>query len=209
MKSRRFLMYASMVCVMLTLFSGCKNKSKPESLSVKPDTTKAKPVTLTGDALIQRGNYFVASIGCHDCHSPKKMGPNGPEDIAEMMFSGYQSADPLPPIDKKVVSNGWMLMTMNLNAAVGPWGVAFAANLTPDPSGIGSWPEENFLRALKQGKYKGLENGRLLAPIMPWTNFSKLTDDDVKAMFAYFKSVKPVHNVVPLAIAPADIKYKQ
>jgi hypothetical protein len=208
MKTLRFLICTTMVCVILALNWSCKNRSNPALQSVQSDIAQAKPDVLTGDKLIGRGNYLVSSIGCHDCHSPKKMGPNGPEDIEELMFSGYQSADQLPPISKKVMDNGWLLLTMNLNAAVGPWGIAYAANLTSDPTGIGSWPEENFVRAIKQGKYKGIEGGRPLAPIMPWINFAKLTDDDIKAMFAYFISTKPVHNVVPLAIAPADIKFK-
>jgi hypothetical protein len=208
MKSLRFLICTTMVCVMLGLFSGCKNRSNPEAYLVKTDTIQAKPAALTGDQLIKRGNYLVTSIGCHDCHSPKRMGPQGPEDNPDLMFSGYQSAEKLPPIDKKSLDSGWLLFTMNLNAAVGPWGVAYAANLTSDPSGIGSWPEENFMRAIKQGKYKGLENGRPLAPVMPWINFTNLTDEDINSMFAYFKTTKPVNNVVPLAIAPEDVKYK-
>jgi hypothetical protein len=206
MKTKGFLIYATMVCVSLILLAGCKNKSKPESSSAKPETQENKVATLTGDQLVQRGNYLVVSTGCHDCHSPKKMGPEGPEDIAELMFSGYKANDPLPPINKKILDQGWMLFTMNLNAAVGPWGISFAANLTSDQTGIGNWPEENFIRAIKKGNYKGIEGGRTLLPPMPWQNFANLTDEDIKAMFAYFKTTKPVHNVVPLAVAPADIK---
>jgi hypothetical protein len=206
MKTKGFLIYATLVFVSLILLAGCKNKSKPETSSVKAETQENKVATLTGDQLVQRGNYLVVSTGCHDCHSPKKMGPEGPEDIAELMFSGYEANNPLPPINKKVLDQGWMLFTMNLNAAVGPWGISFAANLTSDQTGIGNWPEENFIRAIKKGNYKGIEGGRTLLPPMPWQNFANLTDEDIKAMFAYFKTTKPVHNVVPLAVAPADIK---
>jgi hypothetical protein len=99
-----------------------------------------------------------------------------------------------------------MLMTADLNAAVGPWGVSFAANLTSDQTGIANWPEENFIRALKEGKFKGIEGGRALLPPMPWQNFARTPDEDLKAIFAYLKSTKPVRNLVPLAIAPDDIK---
>jgi hypothetical protein len=65
--------------------------------------------------------------------------------------------------------------------------------------------EENFRRALKEGKYKGLEGSRSLLPPMPWTNFLSLADEDVKAMFAYLKSIPPVKNVVPMPVSPEGI----
>jgi hypothetical protein len=86
-------------------------------------------------------------------------------------------------------------------------GVVFSANISSDPSGIGSWPEENFIRAMREGKYKGLENGRPLL-VMPWVNFAKFTDADIKGMYAYLMKTEPVNNVVPLVIAPEDINYK-
>jgi hypothetical protein len=97
-------------------------------------------------------------------------------------------------------------MTMDLSAAVGPWGVSFAANLTSDQTGIGNWTEEYFNRALKEGKFKGIEGGRMLLPPMPWQNYAKVPAEDVKAIFAFFKSTKAVRNVVPMAIDPVDIK---
>jgi hypothetical protein len=196
-----------MVCVIFGLFSGCKSRSNPESYAVKPDSTIAEPAALTGDQLVERGKYLITAIGCRDCHNPKKMGQQGPEDIPGLEFSGYQASDPLPPIDKKATA-AWFLFTMNLNAAVGPWGVTYAANITSDPSGIGSWPEENFLRALKEGKYKGLENSRPLSPVMPWMNIRYFSDEDLRGMYAYLKTTNPVNNVVPMAIAPEDVKYK-
>ena len=52
----------------------------------------------------------------------------------------------------------------------------------------------------------GIEGGRTLLSPMPLQDFAYLTDEDTKAMFAYFKSTKPVHNIVPMAIAPADVR---
>jgi hypothetical protein len=93
---------------------------------------------------------------------------------------------------------------MNNTAAVGPWGTSFAANLTPDQTGIGTWTEEQFIRAMKQGKWKGLENSRNLLPPMPWQGYSQLPEDDLKAIFAYLKSIKPIYNSVPMAISPIE-----
>ncbi len=134
------------------------------------------------------------------------MGPQGPELIAGLMLSGYPADRPLPKVAKEALKSGWVLLVEDLTAAAGPWGVSFAANLTSDQTGIGNWPEENFKRALKQGKYKGLEGSRTLLPPMPWVNFINISDDDVSAIFAYLKSTNPVKNVVPFAIAPEDVK---
>ena len=102
--------------------------------------------------------------------------------------------------------SGWILMNEDITAAAGMWGISFAANLTSDQTGIGNWTEENFKRALKEGKYKGLEGGRMLLPPMPWQNFANIKDEDVKAIFAYLKSTKPVNNLVPQPVAFGDIK---
>lgn len=186
-----------MVCLSVILFDNCTGKSKSGSSENK---------VLTDEQLIQRGDYLVTTIGCNDCHSPKRMGSQGPEIIPELMLSGYQADIPLAQIDKNVLQKGWVLFTGDLNAAVGPWGVSFSANITSDATGIGNWPEENFIRAMKQGKFKGIDGSRSLLPPMPWSNYAKMTDDDVKAIYAFLKSTKPVHNIVPMAIAPPDIK---
>ncbi len=112
----------------------------------------------------------------------------------------------MPEIDKNVLQKGWLLFTADLTAGAGSWGVSFAANLTPDQTGIGNWPEENFIKAVKEGKFKGIEGARSLLPPMPWQNFEKVPVDDIKAIYAYLMSIKPVVNVVPNAVAPADIK---
>jgi mono/diheme cytochrome c family protein len=184
------LIFSSLFLAAILVCSCGNNNSTKESNSQE----------LTGDQLIQRGDYLVATLGCNDCHSPKRMGTKGPEIIPELMLSGYPADRTLAPIDSDALHNGWLLFPLDLTAAVGPWGVSFAANLTSDPTGIGNWPEENFARALRQGKFKGLEGTRTLLPTMPWENYAKLTDADIKAIYAYLKSTKPVHNVVPAAI---------
>lgn len=94
----------------------------------------------------------------------------------------------------------------DLTAAAGPWGVSFAANITSDATGAGSWQEENFILALRKGKFKGLEGSRNLLPPMPWQNFSQMTDDDLKAIYTFLQSTKPVNNVVPAPMQFADLK---
>lgn len=149
-----------------------------------------------------RGQYLVNIMGCHDCHSPKLMGPQGPYPDPDRLLSGHPAQEPLPPLDPNA-NPGWAHMTMGLTAAHGPWGTSFAANLTSDDTGIGTWTEEQFKRALKQGLYKGLEGSRPLLPPMPWQNFKDITDEDVHAIFTYLRSTRPVENVVPAPIPPA------
>ncbi len=164
------------------------------------ETTKA--VATTPDDAVKRGEYLVKTMGCNDCHSPKKMGAQGPEVIAETMLSGYPADRPIMKFKDPNLKQGFSMFYPDLTAAAGPWGVSFAANLTPDETGLGNWSEEQFKKALTQGKYKGIDGGRMLLPPMPWVNYTTMTDADVKAMFTYLKSIKPVKNLVPQPITP-------
>jgi hypothetical protein len=157
----------------------------------------------TQDPLLKRGEYLVMTMGCGDCHSPKKMTPQGPAPDTDRLLSGYNSNIPLGDYDKNVVKSGqWVMFNGQNTAFIGPWGVSFAANLTPDATGIGSWSLAQFTKAMRQGKAKGLDNNRPLLPPMPWPNYTRMTDDDMKAVFTYLKSLKPVENNVPAPMPP-------
>ena len=94
-------------------------------------------------------------------------------------------------------------MNPMLTAWAGPWGVSFAFNLTPDKeTGIAEWSEENFVRAIRTGKHQGQPNGRDILPPMPWEQYKNFTDEDIKAVFAYLRSIPPVKNQVPLPVVP-------
>ncbi|UFH56384.1 c-type cytochrome [Spirosoma sp. KNUC1025] len=156
------------------------------------------------DVLVKRGQYLVTIMGCADCHAPKKMTPQGPAPDMDRFLSGYNSAEPLGSFDKNLVKSGqWVIFNGQNTAFAGPWGVSFAANLTPDATGIGSWSLAQFKKAMRQGKFKGLDNTRPLLPPMPWPGYASMTDDDLQAVFSYLKSLKPVANAVPAAIPPA------
>ena len=154
-------------------------------------------VIISQDSMIRRGSYLVNSIGCDDCHSPKRMGPNGPEVIEELRLAGYRSVNKLPPLDTTEIKKGWVLFAPDFTSAVGEWGASFAANLTSDATGIGNWQEAQFIKAIREGKLKGMDGTRPLLPPMPWQNFRNLTDDDLRSIFAFLKTTKPVENVVP------------
>jgi hypothetical protein len=160
--------------------------------------------TISKENLIKKGEYLVGIMGCNDCHSPKVFGPNGPSVDPEKLLSGHPSDMPLGKIDKTDLQS-WVLFNHHSTAAVGPWGVSFAGNLTPDDSGIGTWSEDQFKKAIREGKFKGLDGSRPLLPPMPWQQYSSLTDEDLKAIFTYLKSLKPVRNVVPAFIPVENI----
>ena len=94
----------------------------------------------------------------------------------------------------------------DLTSAVGPWGMSFAANITSSETGIGNWTEENFIRAIRKGKFKGLEGSRDLLPPMPWFAYKNMTDEDIKSVFAFLQSTKPVENIVPAARSWGDMR---
>lgn len=196
MKNVTALLAIILMCS-ITILTGCKNNQKTESQ--QPEAAQAG---LTAEDLVKRGEYLVNLGGCHDCHSPKENSPQGPQVIKSVMLSGYPADRPIMQGDPNVLKQGWVLFVPDLTSASGPWGVSFSANLTPDQTGTGNWTEENFLRALKEGKYKGLANSRQLLPPMPWQNFANVTDEDIRAIFAYLKTIPPVSNIVPAAIIP-------
>lgn len=105
-------------------------------------------------------------------------------------------------INRKEIESKGLALTMDLTEWVGPWGVSFTANLTPDATGIGNWTEEQFMLALRQGKFKGLPGARQLLPPMPWEMYRHMSDDEIKAIFAYLKSIKPISNNVPAPVPP-------
>lgn len=177
-------------------FQTGENQAAPE-VAAKPDYNGYETREAWGEHLVTVG-------GCNDCHTPKKMTPHGPDLDSSLMLSGHPAQMPPPDIDRKEVEQKGLAVTQTLTAWVGPWGISYAANLTSDATGIGNWDESNFIRAIREGKYKGLEAGRDLLPPMPWQMYKHLTDDELKAIFAYLKSTKPINNVPPGAQQPVS-----
>ena len=186
---------------MASCFIACTEKT-PSQTALVQNTEKA--MAPSKEDLVKRGEYLVETMGCHDCHSPKIMGPQGPSPDPNLLLSGHPANVPTPKIDKKA-NPDWVLFSMDNTITVGPWGISYAANLTPDDTGIGSWTLENFGKAVREGKYKGMDGSRMLLPPMPWPNYRNLKDDDLNAIFTYLKSLKPVKNIVPAPKAPNEI----
>jgi hypothetical protein len=148
---------------------------------------------------VKRGAYLVNAMGCDDCHTPKKMTEIGPEPDMDKRLMGHPSSEEYLVTDKKdmALKQNVAVFSAGMTAIAGPWGVSYAANLTPDDTGIGTWTEAQFMKAIREGKSKGLDGARPLLPPMPWQVYRNLTEDDLKAIFAFLKSIKPQQNVVP------------
>jgi len=126
-----------------------------------------------GDAQVARGRYLVTITGCNDCHTPGTF--YGAPD-AERFLAGSEL--------------GW----------AGPWGVVYAANLTPDPeTGLGKWKPEEIAKTIRTGNRP---DGRQLAGAMPWLDYSNLTDADAMAIASYLRTLKPVRHAVPKPLPP-------
>lgn len=160
---------------------------------------------MTKEEMVKRGEYLVNFGGCNDCHSPKVFTDMGPMPDTTRLLSGHQQGLTLPRIDTSLVGQGkWYLGTNDLTAWVGPWGISFAANLTPDDkTGIGLWTEEMFVRSMRNGIHLGA--GRPLLPPMPFIGLAGLKDEDLKSVFAYLKSIKPINNLVPEPVPPNQV----
>ena len=120
---------------------------------------------------VKYGEYLVTMASCSDCHTP--MTPQGAPDFSKM-FAG-----------------GWHIKSEHIDVTV--------ANITPDSTtGIGSWSEEMFLAKFKTNLAaieKGDNPGKMNTE-MPWGSYAKMKEDDLKAIYAYLRTVPPVKNKV-------------
>lgn len=152
---------------------------------------------------LRRGQYLATFGGCNDCHTPKLMTPKGPAPDQSRLLSGHPAGTQLPPVPPGAIGPAqWGALTTNdLTAWAGPWGISFAANLTPDKAtGLGNWTLDQFTKTMRSGKHLG--TGRDVLPPMPWFDVAVLSDHDMKALYAYLKSLKPIVNQVPAPIPP-------
>lgn len=156
----------------------------------------AKPAALTAEQLVERGEYLVRSIGCEDCHTPLVMGPNGPEPDPNRRLSGHpQDFVDVFPVTLPDTPGFWMWAPTN-TAYVGSFGKSYSPNLTPDQNtGLGIWTEDIFVKALRTGKHWG--TSRPIMPPMPWQAFANMTDDDLRGIYAYLRTIPPISNRVP------------
>jgi mono/diheme cytochrome c family protein len=153
-------------------------------------------------SVIQRGAYLVSISGCHDCHTPLKMGPKGPEPDMTRMLSGHPEGLKMTPAPRLPEGPWGWAGSQSMTAFSGPWGVTYTANLTPDKeTGLGSWTEAQFLQMVRTGRHLG--QGRPILPPMPIQNLQQVHETDLKAIFAYLQSIPAIRNRVPAPVEPA------
>ena len=191
-KNLSLLLWAASLCIS----TSCNTSSQANN-----------PVAISKDSLIKKGQYLVTIMGCNDCHSAKKMGTRGLEVDPAYQYGGHLANSPLPPTNESAGQDGWALMSMDQTTTIGPWGTSYSSNISSDATGIGNWTLEQFTKALREGRSKGLDGTRMLLPPMPWANYTQLADIDVAAIFEYLKNTKPINNAVPLPKPPA-VKHK-
>lgn len=179
-----------------TLLTGCGNPTPQVKAEVSTTAAPATP-----ESRIKRGEYLVTVGGCNDCHTPFKMGPNGPEPDMSRMLSGHPEQLKIDAPAMPKMPWGWSGAITN-TAFSGPWGVSFAMNLTPDTvTGIGTWSEDMFMKTIRSGKHWA--TSRPIMPPMPWFNYAKMTDEDLKSVYAYLRTIPKVRNQIADYIPPS------
>jgi mono/diheme cytochrome c family protein len=184
----------ALVAILLVTLA-CQSQSEKQRAAARQAMSELKISTPS-----ERGKYLVSIAGCSECHTPFKMGPNGPEPDMTRFLSGHPQDLKLPPA--KLPERPWVMLGAATNTAfAGPWGTTFAANLTPDlHTGMGVWTEDMFVKAMKTGKHMG--GGRHILPPMPQPAYANMTDEDLKAIYTYLRTIPKISNMVPDYIPP-------
>ena len=161
------------------------------------------PEAASQTSRVERGKYLVTIGGCNDCHTPLKMGPKGPEPDMARMLSGHPESFEISTGTTPASAQWMMTAAVTGTAFSGPWGVSFAANLTPDQNtGLGIWTEDMFIRTIRTGKHMGVS--RDILPPMPWPMYRNATDEDLKSIYAFLRNIRPIHNRVPTPLPPVE-----
>lgn len=185
---------AGVVAAVLAIASASSLAAAAVPAEALPDAAHAR---------VERGAYLVNIMSCNDCHTPWKMGAKGPEPDRTRLLSGHPSTVAVPPAPALPAGLWGWIGASTMTAFSGPWGVSFTANLTPDPeTGLGKWTEAQFVEALRTGRHQG--KGRPILPPMPWQQIRNANDEDLKAIFAYLRSIPAIKNRVPAPIDPPE-----
>jgi hypothetical protein len=171
--------------------------ASPMELAASPMVVQLSDPSRENDP-VARGKYLVTAMGCNDCHTPWEMGPNGPEPDMTRMLSGHPQGMRLKAPAPASKDSPWVWSGAGSNTAfAGPWGVSYAANLTPHPvhSTVATWDEARFIKAIRTGRHFG--ESRPIMPPMPWPAFRNLNDEDLKSIWTYLRTIPPIANNPP------------
>ncbi|HXI03113.1 MAG TPA: hypothetical protein VNI57_08040 [Candidatus Saccharimonadales bacterium] len=169
----------------------------------KPGTAPANPYS---PEQIARGEMLVTFGSCNDCHTPFAYNAELSAPVPDMrrMLSGHPEGAPGP--GGKVGPADMGLLGPTGTAIAFTFGTVYAINLTPDvDTGTGSWTEEMWLNIWKTGSHLG-GGARPIFPPMPWYSVASLSKEDQIAIFAYLRSIPPIHNGVPTFNPPPPVE---
>lgn len=133
----------------------------------------AAPPTHADEVSVRRGAYLASIMDCAGCHAPRDAGG---VPIAGGGLSGGTVGFEVPGL-----------------------GAYWPPNLTPHETGLAGWSTADIVAAIRSGRRP---DGRMLAPAMPWSNYSHLTDEDAAALAAFLRSLEPVDHQVPPPTGP-------
>ncbi|HEX5167995.1 MAG TPA: diheme cytochrome c-553 [Cyclobacteriaceae bacterium] len=185
-------LFPSLVAMAAFCFVSCaENKPAEEAATAKTE----KPDYGGFESQIKWGEHLVTIAGCNDCHTPKIMTPQGPADDTTRLLSGHPASMPSPDVDRKQMESKGLVVTSTFTSWVGPWGITYSANLTPDETGLGTWTEDQFIYAIKNSVSKGLPGSRPLFPPMSLMPVKHMSTDELKAVFSYLRTIKPISNI--------------
>jgi hypothetical protein len=158
-------------------------------------------------ALIARGKYLVDITGCSDCHTPWNVinGVRQPDET--LSLSGHPeatSAATAPNVATPAAPWTVSVRTLQKTGWSGAWGLSYAVNLTPDPDTgwLEGLSDKDFINVMRTGKDYSTQRVLSLPMLYVTWRIAKATDDDLKAMFAYLRSLKPMKNKVPDYVPP-------
>lgn len=199
-RARHALLGSLALAGVLSLLSTCAVEAAESFAPAVQPAKVAKPARLTAEQA--RGQYLMSTSACMDCHTPWKLGERGPEPDLTRLYSGHPEQLRMPPAPA-LPEGPWVMTAGATNTAwAGPWGVSFTANLTPDiETGLGRWTEADFIRTIRTGRHMG--RGREVLPPMPIAVYRNFNDRDLKAIFAYLRTLPPIRNKVPDPVPPA------
>ena len=162
---KKFFVLAAMCIALITTsyFSACNNSSEP----------KANSITDSFKKVLEKGEYLANYVAlCMHCHSQ-------PDDTK---YSG--------PVIPGTEGGGGYAFT----PGHGVPGTVYGCNITPDTeTGIGSWTDDEILKAMTQGISK---NGDTLFPLMPYATYNHMAKEDLLSILAYIRTLKPIRNKV-------------
>ncbi|AFU99219.1 c-type cytochrome [Simiduia agarivorans] len=163
------------------LIVGCA-QTVPVFVEKQPDTGTAPPDAMSNDPLAQHGQYLVTLLGCGSCHTD---GALTGQANSKLLLAGSRTG-----------------IAISNPLKVEHPGMVFPPNLTPDKTtGLGHWSETDIVLMLKAGEDR---HGIRQSPVMPWSAYAQMSDDDARAIARYLKRLAPVSHKVPTNVRPGQ-----